>query len=138
MNVAIQTKGHATKEVYIGIDARKETNSLASAFAGRDKPELIGKYSADLDRFLALVRGEHPELPRFLVGHSMGGLITAAFVSLRSPDLLGLVTSGAALAPPPAISRGQVRAARMRRKLAPFRPGIIDSIRFESGYLSLV
>ena len=56
MNVAIQTKGHATKEVYIGIDARKETNSLASAFAGRDKSELVGKFSADLDRFLTGLR----------------------------------------------------------------------------------
>ena len=44
------------KKVYIGIDAHKETNSMASAFSGRDKPETIGKYSADLDRFLAGLR----------------------------------------------------------------------------------
>ena len=56
MNNAIQTKGHAMRKVYIGIDAHKETNSMASAFAGRDKPETIGKYSADLDRFLAGLR----------------------------------------------------------------------------------
>ncbi|MCK5676073.1 MAG: IS110 family transposase [Verrucomicrobia bacterium] len=44
------------KKVYIGIDAHKETNSMASAFAGREKPETIGKYSADLDRFIAGLR----------------------------------------------------------------------------------
>jgi hypothetical protein len=56
MNNAIQPKGHAMKKVYIGIDAHKETNSMASAFAGREKPELIGKFSADLDRFLTGLR----------------------------------------------------------------------------------
>ena len=56
MNNAIQTKGHAMKKVYIGIDTHKETNSMASAFAGREKPEIIGKYSADLDRFLTGLR----------------------------------------------------------------------------------
>ena len=29
---------------------------MASAFAGRDKPETIGKFSADLDRFIAGLR----------------------------------------------------------------------------------
>ena len=44
------------KKVYIGVDAHKETNSIALAFAGRDKPEFYGKCSADLDRFLAALR----------------------------------------------------------------------------------
>jgi transposase len=56
LNVTIQTKGHAMKKVYIGIDAHKETNSMASAFAGREQPEIIGKFSADLDRFLTGLR----------------------------------------------------------------------------------
>ena len=44
------------KKVYIGIDAHKETNLMASAFTGRNKPEAIGKYSADLDQFLTGLR----------------------------------------------------------------------------------
>jgi hypothetical protein len=40
------------REVYIGIDTHKESNVLASAFAGRDEPKLIGKVSADLNRTL--------------------------------------------------------------------------------------
>ena len=43
-------------KVYIGIDAHKESNLLAHAFAGRDEPRLIGKVSADLNRTLDALR----------------------------------------------------------------------------------
>jgi len=48
LNNAIQTKGNAMKKVYIGIDAHKDSNTLALAFAGNEPPELYGKASADL------------------------------------------------------------------------------------------
>ena len=44
------------KKVYIGIDAHKESNVLASAFDGRDKPELVGTVSADLNRTVDALR----------------------------------------------------------------------------------
>ena len=44
------------KEVYIGIDAHKDSNTLAYAFAGRDEPRLVGKVSADLNRTLDALR----------------------------------------------------------------------------------
>lgn len=43
-------------KVYLGIDAHKESNALASAFAGRDNPQYLGKVSADLNRFLDRLR----------------------------------------------------------------------------------
>lgn len=43
-------------KVYLGIDAHKESNALASAFAGRDKPQYLGKASADLNGFLDRLR----------------------------------------------------------------------------------
>ena len=49
-------KGHAMREVYIGIDAHKETNKLAYAFGGRDPAKLIGSVSADLNRTLDALR----------------------------------------------------------------------------------
>jgi transposase len=49
-------RGNAMTKVYIGIDTHKDSNVLASAFAGRDKPQHLGKVSADLDRFLAWLR----------------------------------------------------------------------------------
>ena len=44
------------KKVYIGIDAHKESNVVALAFAGQQEPEIYGKVSADLDRFLTALR----------------------------------------------------------------------------------
>jgi alpha-beta hydrolase superfamily lysophospholipase len=73
----------------------------------------------DLDRFLALVRGEHPGLPVFVVGHSMGGLEVAAWVCERRPDIAGAVTSGAALEVAEVPSATQRAALRVMRRLRP-------------------
>lgn len=54
-------------------------------------------YLDDLDAILERVRAQHPNLPVFLVGHSMGGLVVATFVRERHPDIAAAVTSGAAL-----------------------------------------
>jgi alpha-beta hydrolase superfamily lysophospholipase len=73
----------------------------------------------DADRMLERVRGEHPELPIALLGHSMGGLVVAAFLADRRPPVAAAVTSGAALAVGPGVSRARVAAARLVRRLAP-------------------
>jgi alpha-beta hydrolase superfamily lysophospholipase len=73
----------------------------------------------DLELFLARVRDEQPGLPAFLVGHSMGGLVVAAFVRERSPELLGAVTSGAALCLAEAPSGSRLLALRLLRRVAP-------------------
>ncbi len=44
------------EKVYVGIDSHKETNLLARAFEGRDKPENIGRVSADLNRTVDAIR----------------------------------------------------------------------------------
>lgn len=52
------------KKVYIGIDAHKATNLLAYAFEGRERPELIGRVSTDLNRTLDAIR-------RFIKKHDL-------------------------------------------------------------------
>jgi alpha-beta hydrolase superfamily lysophospholipase len=51
----------------------------------------------ELSRFVELVRLDHPGLPLTLVGHSMGGLVSAATAAFRAPDVDRIVLSGAAL-----------------------------------------
>ena len=51
----------------------------------------------DLDVVVGNARDAHPELPLFVVGHSMGGLITCAWARERRPDVRGLVISAPAL-----------------------------------------
>jgi alpha-beta hydrolase superfamily lysophospholipase len=72
----------------------------------------------DLGAMLAAVRSEHPDLPLTLVGHSMGGLITLAFLTERKPAVASAVTSGAALSIG-AVSPLRVALARGLRRLLP-------------------
>ena len=61
------------------------TNSMASAFSGREKPELIGRYSADLNRFLEGVRKfqkQHDLAKEELANFS--GIVVAVVYLVRS------------------------------------------------------
>ncbi len=54
----------------------------------------------DLDTLLTTARGEHPGVPVFLLGHSLGGLIALDYVVTKGESgLTGLVLSGAAVDP---------------------------------------
>ncbi len=72
----------------------------------------------DLGLVLDAVRSEHPELPITLIGHSMGGLVTLAFLASRKPRLSSAVTSGAALALG-SVSPARVALARAARRVLP-------------------
>lgn len=54
----------------------------------------------ELARFVDRIRGEHPELPIVLVGHSMGGLVVAGTAAFLHPAVDRIVLSGALLVPP--------------------------------------
>ncbi|MCH8890934.1 MAG: alpha/beta hydrolase [Myxococcales bacterium] len=73
----------------------------------------------DLEGFVAAVRAERPPLPVTVVGHSMGGLVVAAYASQRNPKVAGVVTSAAALSMPEDLSRARVIAAHVLKWLAP-------------------
>jgi alpha-beta hydrolase superfamily lysophospholipase len=81
--------------------------------------EAFREYLDDLDRFLEILRQEHTEIPITLVGHSMGGLITAAYLVDRRPPIHSAVTSGAGLALGEGISWLRVKMARILRHLLP-------------------
>jgi alpha-beta hydrolase superfamily lysophospholipase len=79
----------------------------------------FGDYLDDLSKMLESVVGSAEGLPVHLVGHSMGGLITAAFLRERSAPVSSAVLSAAALALPPSTSRFRMIAARVMRRVAP-------------------
>jgi alpha-beta hydrolase superfamily lysophospholipase len=72
----------------------------------------------DLGVVLDTVRSAQPELPITLVGHSMGGLVTLAFLATRKPRVSNAVTSGAALSLG-AVSPLRVTLARAVRRVLP-------------------
>jgi alpha-beta hydrolase superfamily lysophospholipase len=85
----------------------------------RGHVERFDDFLDDLDRAVGHVRRTHPGLPLALVGHSMGGLILAAFLRERKPDAFAAVSSGAALAVAERMPRGRLAAARLLRRVAP-------------------
>jgi alpha-beta hydrolase superfamily lysophospholipase len=82
----------------------------------------FGDLLDDLEVFLGQVRSEQAGLPTYVVGHSMGGLIVAAFVRERQPQLAGAVTSGAALRIAEVPSPAQLLALRLLRHVLPRLP----------------
>jgi len=63
----------------------------------RGHVDRFGRLVDELVRFVDRVRGEDPSLPLVLVGHSMGGLVTAASAVLGKPAADHIVLSGALL-----------------------------------------
>lgn len=55
------------------------------------------EYRADLTAFLDLVENQQPDLPRFLLGQSMGGIIALDYVLHQPTQLQGLILMSPAL-----------------------------------------
>jgi alpha-beta hydrolase superfamily lysophospholipase len=85
----------------------------------RGHVESFAQYLDDLEAFLDAVRREHPEQPLFVLGHSMGGLVTTSLLVERKPDLLGAIVTGPPLELGPGVSRAKLRVAHLLRRFAP-------------------
>jgi alpha-beta hydrolase superfamily lysophospholipase len=77
-----------------------------------------GDYREDLGAFLTLVRREPGELPFFLTGHSMGGLIVIDSVLEDPREYTGVVLSGPALTQG-AVSPVLIQISRVLSRLWP-------------------
>ncbi len=73
----------------------------------RVQVEQFTDYLTDLKTFFNLVRKENPNKKIFLVGHSMGAMISTAYTVKYQKELAGLILSGGGIATSeaPALSR---------------------------------
>lgn len=99
--------------VYAG-DLRGHGRSPDMPGAGRVHVNRFTDYFLDVAALTGLARTHHPRLPLYLLGHSMGGLITLSYVLEKPQGLAGAVISSPALGvhpdfKPPAILRLLVR-----------------------------
>lgn len=88
---------------------------------GRIHVDDFDEYHRDVNALLKLIRERHPELPIFLVGHSMGGLVTLRYVLAHPERVRGTVVSGPGLGTHPKLEPSafiKVAARLMNR----FRP----------------
>ena len=79
------------------------------------------EYREDLRVFLTLVKGEFSQVPTFLVGHSMGGLMVLDYALHYPEGLQGVVSSGPSLEYGADVSRLLLFAARVMSHVTPGR-----------------
>ncbi len=80
---------------------------------------------ADLKKYVDAVGAEFPVLPRFMLGHSMGGLITWGFIVRHEQDLSGAVISGAPVNADADVSPVIISLANMLNNIKPSL-GLVD------------
>lgn len=113
--------------------ARALTNESAAVFAydqrgyGRSEGrrayvDNFDTYLDDLDLFLDRVRTNHPTLPLFFFGHSMGGLVVLKYVLDREVTPRGLMLSAPALEINPDLAPLLRRFAQLLGRLTPTLP----------------
>jgi len=76
-------------------------------------------FTSTLRIFFDRVREWHPEKPVFLIGHSMGGLIGAAYLLEHQAELAGAVLSGPSVKVPENISSATIFLGKIFSSLAP-------------------
>jgi len=81
--------------------------------------ERFEDYTNTLKIYFDMIRRWQPEKPIFLVGHSMGGLISAVYLLDHQSELTGAVLSGAAVKVPSNITPVILAVGRMLSALMP-------------------
>jgi len=76
----------------------------------------------DNSSLIAVTRRVQPEVPLFLLGHSMGGMLALLFALRHPKGIAGLVTSGAAVEIPEYISPLLLRVSGLLSRLMPRLP----------------
>jgi alpha-beta hydrolase superfamily lysophospholipase len=76
-------------------------------------------YFNDIDSFLAEIRRLYPELPHFLYGHSMGGVLVLAYTPVRQPKIAGVIATSPGLRTALEKQKFKVFLARLLGQMAP-------------------
>jgi acylglycerol lipase len=98
----------------------------------RASVERFGYFVDDAHMLVQLARTRHPNLARFVLGHSMGGLIATHYALLHQADLHGLVLSGPALVIGDDVSPMVKRMGGALARIAPHLPVVPLSASAES------
>jgi acylglycerol lipase len=88
----------------------------------RQRFDSMAQMVADADIVVSRAMRQHPGLPIFVLGHSLGGLITTAYAQSHADKVRGVVLSGAALKPPRSVSGFEIGLARFIGSIAPGLP----------------
>jgi len=76
-------------------------------------------YRNDLHTFVSMVKKTHPDCPIFLMGHSMGALVTLDYIVSEAQSFAGLILSGTPIEPKSAVSPFLVFLAKALSNIYP-------------------
>ncbi|GAB3229913.1 alpha/beta hydrolase [Mycolicibacterium hippocampi] len=82
----------------------------------------ISEYTGDFHTLVGIAAGDHPDLPRIVVGHSMGGGIVFTYGAEHPGDYTAMVLSGPAVDAQASVSPVMARVAKVLGRLAPGVP----------------
>lgn len=91
-----QADGEALAEggyILAGFDQR----GFGKSGGRRGHTPSLEAYFDDIDLFLAEIAKRYPDQPRFLYGHSMGGVLVLAYTPLRQPAVDGVIATASGL-----------------------------------------
>ncbi len=77
------------------------------------------EYRGDAKAFLAMIGQQEPDLPVFLLGHSMGALVALDYLLSHPEGLRGAITSGAPLEPVGSMKPYRVALVRLLSRIRP-------------------
>jgi len=78
------------KYTFVAFDLRGHGQSQGP----RGHSPSLEHFYEDITTFIEKAKSEAPDLPTFLYGHSLGGLLVLSYATRLSPDLAGVISSG--------------------------------------------
>ena len=82
----------------------------------------LAEYTDDFGTLVGIAAGEHPELPRIVLGHSMGGGVVFAYGVEHPDDYTAMVLSGPAVYAQEAVSSFMIGVAKVVGSILPGLP----------------
>ncbi|MBY0290571.1 MAG: lysophospholipase [Mycobacteriaceae bacterium] len=82
----------------------------------------IDEYTGDFRTLVGIARTDHPELPRIVLGHSMGGGVVFAYGVEHPDEYTAMVLSGPAVDAQDAVSSFMIRVAKVVGSILPGLP----------------
>ena len=82
----------------------------------------ISEYTGDFHTLVGIAAADHPDLPRIVLGHSMGGGVVFAYGVEHPEDYAAMVLSGPAVYAQDAVSSFMIRVAKVIGSILPGLP----------------
>jgi acylglycerol lipase len=108
--------------VLVGFDLRGHGKSGGA----RGHTSSLDAYMQDIREFLHLMKERYPDIPHFLYGHSLGGLLALAYGVQYGEGLKGVMVTGAAL-------RSSLQEQKAKVALAKVLGAIMPTVTVPSG-----